>query len=60
MISIHVVSLIVGLIVGLISGTLLSFLIDKSLFFDERYWAGWGKGYAACHKVEKDEKGEAG
>ena len=62
MISIHIVSLIIGLIVGFIGGSLIPFLVDKSMFFDERYWAGCGKGYDACHKVEKDkgEEGEVG
>lgn len=57
MISIHIVSLIIGLIVGFIGGGTISILVDKSMFFDERYWAGWGKGYEACNKV-KEEKNE--
>ena len=58
MISIHIVSLIIGLIVGFISGGVISIFVDKIMFFDERYWAGWGKGYEACHnaKEEKNEK----
>ena len=59
MIQIHVASLIIGLIVGIMSGCIIVVLVDKSLFFDERYWAGWGKGYEACNKVKKD-KGEEG
>ena len=46
---------IIGLIVGFIGGSLIPFLVDKSMFFDERYWTGWGKGYEACHKVEKEK-----
>ena len=59
MISIHIVSLIIGLIVGLIAGSAIPFMVDKSMFFDERYWAGWGKGFDTCYKVKKD-KGEEG
>lgn len=62
MVSIHIVSLIIGLIVGFIVGGVISFLADKSMFFDERYWAGWGKGYDACrkYKAEKDKDKEGG
>ena len=55
MIQIHIVSLIIGLIVGLIAGGAIQIMIDKSLFFDERYWAGWGKGFQACNEVKKDK-----
>lgn len=60
MISIHVVSLIIGLIIGFVGGGGMLILIDKSMFFDERYWAGWGKGYEACNKVKRDKEGEVG
>lgn len=55
MISIHIVSLIIGLIIGLIAGGAIPIMIDKSLFFDERYLAGWGKGYQACNEIKKDK-----
>ena len=62
MISIHILSLIIGMFVGFLGGGAISIFVDKSMFFDERYWAGWGKGYEACHKVEKDKskEGEVG
>lgn len=62
MISIHIVSLIIGLIVGCIGSGAILISVERWLFFDERYWAGCGKGYEACNKVKKDkgEEGEAG
>ena len=56
MISIHIVSLIIGLIVGFIGGGAISIFVEKWMFFDERYWAGWGKGYEACYRVKKINK----
>ena len=62
MISIDIVSLIIGLIVGLIGGCAISIFAEKMMFFDERYWAGWGKGYETGYEVkkEKDKEGEVG
>ena len=62
MISIDIVSFIIGLIVGLIGGCVISIFAEKMMFFDERYWAGWGKGYEAGNKVkeDKDKEGEVG
>lgn len=60
MISIHIVSFIIGVIVGLIGGVVISISAEKMMFFDERYWAGWGKGYETGYEVkkDKDEEGE--
>ena len=57
-VSIHIVSLIIGLFVGFVVGSTISIFIDKTMFFDERYWAGWGKGYEACYKGKNDEEGK--
>lgn len=54
MISIHIASLIIGLFVGFIGGCAIS----AFMFFDERYWAGWGQGYDACHKSQEEKQGE--
>lgn len=56
MIQIHVASLVIGLLVGFLMAAVLFVFADKALFYDERYWAGWGNGFDKGYKAERLNK----